>query len=71
LKTKAAQAEGKGINLNESSDTLIDFHTSSRGNEVLGEAATVTLFDLEGNPYQVEKFTAEYDLVMRKAHKAT
>jgi hypothetical protein len=29
------------------------------------------LFDYEGNPYEVEKYTADYDVVMNKAHKLT
>jgi hypothetical protein len=27
------------------------------------------LFDHEGNPYEVEKYAADYDDVMNKAHK--
>ena len=64
-------AEGKGYNQEGTGDTLIESHVSGRANELIGESASVTLLDNEGNPYEVEKYQVDYETVMRKANKLT
>jgi hypothetical protein len=64
-------AEGKGYNQEATGEILIESHVSGRANELMGESASVTLLDNEGNPYEVEKYQVDYDTVMRKASKLT
>lgn len=56
LKTKAALAEGKGYNLEATSEAYVDGQLTGKGIDMLGESASVTLFDTDGNPYEVERY---------------